>query len=128
MKMLINVALVLATVASVAVAQGKADLDQLGEKIATQLESRLPGWRYKPVEPFGPSSNILVQKWSSENRGVMFAVAVRQSVEDAKKEIKSFLQFRREPEELSGLALHKNSKSNALRRSSLISAQGLYLR
>lgn len=121
MKTLLSVALILATVASVAVAQGKVDLDHLGEKIGSQLESRLPGWRYKPVEPFGPSTNILVQKWSSENRGVMVAIAIRQSVEDAKKEIKSFLQFRREPEQLSGFgdeafAPEREGSSLVLRR------------
>ena len=29
-------------------------------------------------------------------------IAIRESVDDAKKEIRSFLQFRREPQELSG--------------------------
>lgn len=100
MKTLISSALILATLVSATVGQGKADVDRLGEKIASQLESRLPGWRYTPVEPFGPSSNVLVQMWSSENKTVKVAVAIRQSVEDAKKEIRSFLQFRREPQEL----------------------------
>ena len=102
MKNLCNFAFILATFAAVVVGQGKPDLDRLGEKISSQLESRLPGWHYKRVEPFQPSSTILVQGWSSENRIVKVAVAVRQSVEDAKKEIKSFLQFRRDPEQLSG--------------------------
>jgi hypothetical protein len=102
MKTLINVALILATLASVAVGQGKADVDRLGEKIASQLESRLSGWHYRRVEPFGPSSNIVVQSWSTTNRIVKVTVAIRQSVEDAKKEIRSFLQFRREPQELTG--------------------------
>jgi hypothetical protein len=102
MKPSMSIALILATFASMAVGQGKADLDRRGEKIAKELESRLSGWHYKRVEPFGPSSNIVVQVWSSENRIVKVAVAIRESVEDAKKEIKSFLQFRREPEQLSG--------------------------
>lgn len=102
MKTLMKVALILATLASVAVGQGKANADRLGEKISSQLESRLSGWHYKRVEPFGPSSNVVVQSWSSTNRIVKVSVAIRQSVEDAKKEIKSFLQFRREPQELTG--------------------------
>jgi hypothetical protein len=100
MKTLISIALILVTLVAVTVGQGKADVDRLGEKIAGQLESKLSGWRYTSVEPFAPSSNILVQMWSSENKTVKVAVAIRQSVEDAKKEVKSFLQFRREPQEL----------------------------
>ena len=102
MKTFINVALMVATLASVTVGQGKADVDRVGEKISKQLESRLAGWHYKRVEPFGPSSNIVVQSWSTTNRIVKVTVAIRESVEDAKKEIRSFLQFRREPQELSG--------------------------
>jgi hypothetical protein len=127
MKTLINVALILATVASVAVAQAKPDLDQLGQKISSQLESRLPGWRYKPVEPFGPSTNILVQAWSSENRIVTVAVAVRQSVEDAKKETKSFLQFRRDPEELSGFGDEAYAPERDGSSSSIVLRRGRYV-
>ena len=102
MKTLISVAVILAALASVAVGQGKADVDRLGEKIASQLESRLSSWHYRRVEPFGPSSNIVVQSWSSTNRIVKVTVAIRESVADAKKEFRSFLQFRREPQELTG--------------------------
>jgi hypothetical protein len=121
MKTLINFALVLATLASVAVGQGKADVDRLGEKIAKQLESRLAGWHYKRVEPFGPGSTIVVQSWSTTNRIVKVTVAVRESVEDAKKEIKSYLQFRREPEQLTGFgdeafAPERNGSNIVLRR------------
>lgn len=102
MKTLINLALIVATLASVAAGQGKADLDRLGENISKQLESRLSGWHYKRVEPFAPSSNIVVQAWSTTNRIVKVTVAIRESVDDAKKEIRSFLQFRRESQELTG--------------------------
>lgn len=76
--------------------------DRLEEKITKQLEARLAGWHYKRVEPFGPSSNIVVQSWSTTNRICKVTVAIRELVEDAKKEIRSFLQFRREPQELTG--------------------------
>ena len=102
MKTLLNVALILTMLASVAVGQGKTDVNRLAEKISSQLESRLPGWRCRRVEPFQPSSTILVQMWTSENRIVKVAVAIRESVEDAKKEIRSFLEFRRDPQELTG--------------------------
>lgn len=102
MKTLTSIALILTALVSVMIGQGKADVDRLGETMARQLQSGLPGWKCTPVEPFGPSSNIVVQMWSSENRIVKVTVAIRQSVEDAKKEIRSFLQFKRESQELSG--------------------------
>lgn len=102
MKTLMSTALILAAFVSVAVGQRRADVDRVGEKIATQLESRLSGWQHKRVEPFGPSSNIVVQSWSTTNRSVKVAVAIRESAEDAKKEIRGFLQFRHEPQELNG--------------------------
>ena len=102
MKTLMGSALVLAALVFVTAGQGKPDVDRLGEKIANQLKSRLSGWDYTSVEPFGPSSNIVVQMWSSKNNTVKVAVAIRESVEDAKKEVKSFLQFRRDTEQLSG--------------------------
>lgn len=97
-----STALILATLVSLTFAQGKPDLDQLDEKIRSQLERTLPGWRHKRLPPFGGTSTVLAQTWSTESRIVKVAVAVRQSVEDAKKEIRSFLQFRREPQELVG--------------------------
>jgi hypothetical protein len=97
-----SAALMMVTLVSVTSAQGKPDLDRLDEKIRSHLELKLPGWRHKRLSPFGGTSTVLDQTWSSGNRIVTVAVAVRQSVEDAKKEMKSFLQFRRDPEELSG--------------------------
>ena len=104
MKTFVSAGIILAVVLSVAVGQDrKAERDRLEEEIFSQLESRLPGWHHKRVEPFWPISTIVVQGWwPSPNRGVHVAVAIRESVEDAKKEIRSYLQFRREPQELTG--------------------------
>jgi hypothetical protein len=102
MKTLLSAALIVATLVSVTLAQGKPDLDRLDEKISSQIQPKVPGWRHKRLPAFGGTSTVLEQTWSSGNRIVKVAVAIRQSVEDAKKEIKSFLQFRREPQELIG--------------------------
>jgi hypothetical protein len=102
MKTLINVGMIL-TVLAIAQIQRKEDLDGLSDKITSHLESQLPGWQHRRLPPFGtPESKVVDQVWSIPNRIVKVAVAVRGSVEDAKKEIRSFLQFRREPQELSG--------------------------
>jgi hypothetical protein len=99
--MLTTAGIVLVMLVTVAVGQRKEELDRLNEKLNNHLESRLPGWQHKWVEPFRPSSNILVQLWYRPNKIVQLAVAVRESAEDAKKEIKRFLEFRRDPRELS---------------------------
>lgn len=97
-----STALILATFGSFTLAQKKPDLDRLDEKIRSHIELKLPGWRHKRLSPFGGTSTVLDQTWSSGNRIVTVAVAVRESVEDAKTEVKSFLQFRRDTEQLSG--------------------------
>ena len=82
MKTLFVVALILASLASVAIGQEKTDVDRLGEKIAEQLEPMLTGWRYERVGPFYPGSLIVVQTWGSTNRCVMVRVAIRETEED----------------------------------------------
>lgn len=102
MKTLLSAGLILAMLAVVQ-SQTKVDLDRLSEKISSQLESKLPGWQHKRVEPFGtPESKVVVQSWFVPNRNVQIAIAVRESVEAAKKEIRSYLEFRREPKTLTG--------------------------
>lgn len=103
MKTLMSTAFILGALVSMTLAQGKPDLDRLDEKIGSHLELKLPGWRHKRLPPFGETSSVLDQTWSSGNKIVTVAVAVRQSAEDAKKEIRSFLQFRHDPEELSAV-------------------------
>lgn len=99
MKTLIMILVVLALGAG----QEKVDLNGLSEKISNQLEAKLPGWQHTRIPPFGtPETKVVVQKWCTKNRSVMFQVAVRATVEDAKKEFRSFLQFSRDPQELTG--------------------------
>jgi hypothetical protein len=121
MRTSIIVALILAALGSVAVAQKKPDVDRMGENIANQLKTRLPGWTYKRLEPFGGSTTIVSQTWSTTNRIVKVTVAIRESVEDAKKEVRSFLEFSKDPEELTGFgdeayAPERNGSSVVLRR------------
>jgi len=61
MKTSITVALILAVLGSVAVAQKKPDVERMGENIANQLKPKLPGWNYKRLEPFGGSTTIVSQ-------------------------------------------------------------------
>jgi hypothetical protein len=121
MKILTSIGIVLMTIA-VATGQAKVDLDALSEKISSQLESKLPDWKHSRVEPFGtPESKVVVQRWYTSSRIVMVAVAVRESDEAAQKELRSFLEFRREPESLTGFGDEaflpdRNGSSLVLRR------------
>ncbi len=99
MKTLIFILVVLV----LGVGQGKVDHDALSEKIRSQLESNLPDWKYQRIPPFGtPETKVIVHSWWTTDKSVMVQIAVRATAEDAKKEIRSFLEFRREPQELTG--------------------------
>jgi hypothetical protein len=104
------------------VSQGKVELDALSDKISSHLESNLPGWKYQRIPPFGtPETKVIVHSWYTTNKSVMIQIAVRATEEDAKKEVRSFLEFRREPQELSGFGdeayvLEPNQSHLILRR------------
>jgi hypothetical protein len=48
-------------------AQANPDLDKLAEKLTRHIESQMPGWSHKRVEPFMNSPSVLVEKWSFPN-------------------------------------------------------------
>jgi len=103
MKTLMSAGMLLVVLA-LGVGQGKVELDALSDKISSHLESNLQGWKYERIPPFGtPETKVIVHRWYTTNRAVMFQIAVRATEEDAKKEIRSSLEFRREPQELIGL-------------------------
>jgi hypothetical protein len=109
---------------SVAFAEGKIDLDQLEKMTSIQLESKLPGWRHKRLER-GASSNVLVQSWGSTNRSVMVVFIIHETAEGAKKEVRSFLQFKREPEELKGFG--DEAFATDIYNSTIIMRRGRYV-
>ena len=122
MKASASAGIILVLLVSVAAGQGNAELDQLNEKIGSHLESAFPGWKHRRVTPFWPSSKILVQVWCSPAHvNVKVDVTVRDSEEDAKKELHSFLEFRKEPQELKGFGdeaffPERNGRDIVLRR------------
>jgi hypothetical protein len=99
MKSLIMILVVLA----LGVGQEKADLAGLSEKISSQIQAKLPDWKSMSPHTSGTlQSGIVVQAWCVPHRNVQVAIAIRESVEAAKKEIRSYLQFRREAQILTG--------------------------
>jgi hypothetical protein len=97
------IAIILASITTVAVGQGKADLDKLDEAIARHLSNGFTGWTHQRVAAFGPDSNTLVESWSLPNRTVKITVSVGQSAEEAKNSLLNFLKYKREVKELRGL-------------------------
>ena len=90
-------------VLALGVGQEKADLAGLSEKISSQIQAKLPDWKSMSPHTSGTlQSGIVVQAWYVPHRNVQVAIAIRESVEAAKKEIRSYLQFRREPRILTG--------------------------
>jgi hypothetical protein len=123
MKTYMSIALILAAFASVTV--GQEELDRLDEKIKSHLEAKFPGWRYKRVEAFQPSSTVLVQGWSSGNWVVQMAVAVRKTPEDANKELHSFLEFKPERQELTGFG--DEAFASGIYHSQIVLRKGRYV-
>ena len=102
MKTLMTVGIILAVLA-LGVGQEKADLAGLSEKINRQIQTKLPDWKSMSPNISGTlQSGIVVQSWYVPHRNVHVAIAVRESVEAAKKEIRRYLEFRREPQTLTG--------------------------
>lgn len=100
MKILMSAGIIFAALASVA-GQGTRDVDRLDEKIRSHLEFALPGWNHKRVPPIKGSKNVMVHFWySAANVNVKVDVSVRPTADDAKREIRSFLEFRKKPLEL----------------------------
>ena len=111
-------------VCSLAIGQGRSDLDLLENRISTHVQSKFQGWTHKRVEPFFPGSDVLVQFWNSPNRTVKIAVAVHQSVDKAKEEVRSFVKSAR-GEELRGFG--DEAYTLGMESSNIVMRRGRYV-
>ena len=70
--------------------QNEPELDRLDEKLTRHLEKKMPGWTHQHIEPIQGSKGVLLQKWTSANRGISIAVTPMKSAEEAKKAMLNF--------------------------------------
>lgn len=73
--------------------QGEVDLDSLDHKIKQHLQLNMPGWTHSRGEPMTGSSNALIEKWSSPNRGIKISIVPYKSAARAQEVIRHFLEF-----------------------------------
>jgi hypothetical protein len=102
MRMLLSTVFVLAILTSTAVG-AQTDLDQVDAKLKRVVESHLPGWKQKRVEPIGGSKNVLVLFWSNSNRVVKVSVIAYKTGHAAWEAIEDFAMHEPSKEELKDL-------------------------
>jgi hypothetical protein len=117
--------IVLGLIFSSAVGQENLELDRLEQKTSIQLKQQLSGWSYKRLPPFTPGSNVLDQKWSSGNRIVMVAIAVRATADDAKNEVREALRYRKGIEQLIGFG--NEAYDSGINGSNIVLRRGRYV-
>lgn len=75
-----------------AVAQDQLDLDALDGKLQRHLQPKMPGWQHHRIEPIQGSRGVLIQTWTTSNRGVRIAVTRAKSAAEAKERIQNFMR------------------------------------
>lgn len=75
-----------------AVAQDSLDVDALDEKLQRHLQAKMPGWQHKRIEPIQGSKGVLIQTWTTSNRGVRIVVTRCKTAAEAKARIENFMK------------------------------------
>ncbi|MGH9972259.1 MAG: hypothetical protein ACREBG_31315 [Pyrinomonadaceae bacterium] len=117
--------LLLGLCATQVAAQGQPDLDRLDEKLSRHIETKMPGWKHKRVEPFMNSPNVLVEVWSLPKRGVMVQIVQYKSHQEAREVLRGFLQYESEKEELKGLG--DEAYAWGIRRANVVFTRGNFI-
>jgi hypothetical protein len=73
-------------------AQDKVDVDALDQKLQRHLQTKMPGWQYERIEPIQGSKGVLIQKWTTSNRGVRIVVTRSKTAAEAKAHIENFMK------------------------------------
>ncbi|MGH9906016.1 MAG: hypothetical protein ACRD8U_10615 [Pyrinomonadaceae bacterium] len=80
--------------------QGDVDLDSLDHKIKQHLQSNILGWTHRRGQPITGSGNVLIEKWSSPNRGIKISIVPYKSAARAQEVIRHFLEFDKDVQEV----------------------------
>ena len=85
-------------------AQKSGELNRLDEKLARQLEKKLPDWKHERGEPIaGSDDSVLIEFWSISNRKVKVSILLHNSVEVAQQVIQEHARYSFNKETLTGL-------------------------
>ena len=84
-------------------AQNSADLNTLGDRIVSHLQSKQPDWKYEAVEAITGSADVMVQQWTLDNRSIRIAIVSHKSTSDAAASISKLAREGQPNERLQGL-------------------------
>jgi hypothetical protein len=106
-------------------AQDESELDALEEKVSHHLETKLPGWKHKRVEPIQGSKGVLIESWSFPYRGAKISIVPVKSGEEARERLQSFAKDTREAKQVQGVG--DEAFSWGYQESNLVLRRGRYI-
>ncbi len=112
-------------IAAQVVAQSRPDLNELGEKVNRHIETKMPGWKHKRVEPFMNSPNVFIEVWSFPTKGATVQIVPYKSRQEAREVLRSFLKYEKEKEEIKGLG--DEAYVWGIRRANVVFTRGKFI-
>jgi len=82
--------------------QQQTELDQLGDKLARHIATKMPGWQHKRGTVIQGSKGVIVEFWTFANRIVKVSMMQRKSVEEARQNLTNFAGEEPDAQELKG--------------------------
>ena len=79
------------------------DLDTVAGKVVQRLQTAMPGWQHKRINPVEGSNGVINDHWQSSNRIVNISVVRYDSANKARETMQPFIRYMRQKEELKGL-------------------------
>jgi hypothetical protein len=97
---MIIAALLLALMPTTVSPQNSDELDKLEHAISHYLQTKLPGWQHKRVEPIKGSQGVLIESWSFPNMGAQISIVPARSVGEAQQRLQNFAKDTREAKQV----------------------------
>jgi hypothetical protein len=83
-------------------AQQQTELNQVGDKLAHYIATKMPGWEHRRGSLIEGSKDVVVELWTIPHRRVKVSMMQRKSVEDARERLFRFAHEEADARELKG--------------------------
>lgn len=84
MKIIFATMILILAYATVATAQAGPDaLTNARTRLVQRIDSEIPGWRHRVVEPVYPSKNVIIDQWELGDIAIKVAITQYDNVESA---------------------------------------------
>lgn len=94
--------LLLAALGVPVIAQTDAELESVDEKLIRHLETKMPGWQHRRVNPIEGSKKVIINHWQTSTRVVTISIVRYDSAVKAQETMQPFIKYMRQKEELKG--------------------------